>query len=239
MAQVGSIVIYTTVFFILRRRLAVVIIKRNSAAQSMSHNPDFIRSAATTMTNATVMTAPTADPFEASRQRIARTARYMVVYPFAYVALTLPLAAGRVSAMMGRNPPLAYYPVVGTLIASCGVIDVILYISTRKGLVKSSVGMKSSRFVDCGLARFRSADSKKGDTRDVIRMEGLRVGVYTGKRGSSKRLPRDAILVSKSITRREDSFVTHVEHTTGFGRPDSQQDLVQKQFEGDYKSWLA
>jgi len=66
----------------------------------------------------------------------------MVAYPLVYVALTLPLAAGRVSAMIGNSPSLTYYCVSGSLMASCGFIDVLLYISTRKALLHTSVGVK-------------------------------------------------------------------------------------------------
>jgi hypothetical protein len=66
----------------------------------------------------------------------------MIAYPLVYVALTLPLAAGRVSAMLGNSPSVTYYCVSGAMMASCGVIDVLLYISTRKALLKTSVGVK-------------------------------------------------------------------------------------------------
>ncbi|KAH9203188.1 G protein-coupled glucose receptor regulating Gpa2-domain-containing protein, partial [Leptodontidium sp. 2 PMI_412] len=103
-SQLGSLVIYISVFFILRGRLA---------------NSSKLQTAALS-------------------QRILRTARYMVVYPFAYMFLTLPLATGRISSMAGKRPPLVFFPIAGTLMASCGIIDVILYLTTRKALVRSS-----------------------------------------------------------------------------------------------------
>ncbi|KAH8669477.1 G protein-coupled glucose receptor regulating Gpa2-domain-containing protein, partial [Tricladium varicosporioides] len=113
-SQLGSLVTYLAIFFFLRIKLASSAISHHQPSSHASNAHD---------------------PFLASRQKILRTARYMVVYPFAYVALTLPLAAGRVSAMARKTPPMVFYCVAGTLMASCGVIDVALYIYTRKALV--------------------------------------------------------------------------------------------------------
>jgi hypothetical protein len=232
LAQVGSVCIYTTVFFVLRNRLAEVVVKQNSAGGNSSNNTqskEFSKVGGPTTT--TIVTTSATDPFLASRQRIAKAARYMVVYPFAYVALTLPLAAGRVAAMTGRNVPTVYLVVAGTMMASCGFIDVVLYISTRKALVKSSVGVKSDRIMGNGIARLKSR------TRDAIRMEGLKVPDVDGQ-GRSSQLPRGTIVVSKSVIRSEDSFGTTAEATAAFSRSDSLQSLVDKDEGGD-SSWLA
>jgi hypothetical protein len=220
------------VFFVLRNRLADVVVKQNSAGHSSSHmeNEEFKSGGLTTTT---IVTTSAADPFLASRQRIAKAARYMVVYPFAYVTMTLPLAAGRVAAMTGRDVPLVYLVVAGTMMASCGFIDVILYLSTRKALLKTSVGMKSPGFVGNGLAKLQS---KRRDTRDAIRMEGLR-SPNEDIEGRRSQLPRGTIVVSKSVTRSEDSFGTTAEANSAISRSESLKSLVNK--EGGDKSWLA
>lgn len=82
------------------------------------------------------------DPFAASRQRILQTARYMVLYPFAYVTLTSPLAASRVAAMAGEKPPVDVYILAGVMMTSCGWIDVLLYITTRRALISSTITAK-------------------------------------------------------------------------------------------------
>ncbi|KAI9709425.1 MAG: hypothetical protein M1812_007702 [Candelaria pacifica] len=67
--------------------------------------------------------------------RAEKAAYCMVIYPLAYVFLTLPLAAGRMASMTGREPSLAYYCFAGGMIASCGWVDVILYAYTRRTLL--------------------------------------------------------------------------------------------------------
>jgi hypothetical protein len=142
-SQLGSLVIYISIFFFLRTRIAGSGLFQTSARQaahsSQTYN-EFSKSSAGTTT--TIMSTKN-NAFAVSRRRIMRTARYMVVYPFAYVALTLPLASGRVASMAGHEPPLAFFPAAGTLMACCGITDVLLYIWTRKALLKSSVGIKT------------------------------------------------------------------------------------------------
>jgi hypothetical protein len=79
--------------------------------------------------------AATASPVSSASN--SRAARYMIIYPFVYVICTLPLAAGRMAAMTGRSIPYAYYCVAGSMITSCGWLDVILYAVTRRVLIFS------------------------------------------------------------------------------------------------------
>ncbi|KAG0647198.1 hypothetical protein D0Z07_7177 [Hyphodiscus hymeniophilus] len=224
LAEVGSVVIYTAVFFVLRGRLADVVVKQHSAGLSSSNqngNEEF--KGAGGLTTTTVVTTSATDAFQASRQRISKAARYMVVYPSAYVALTLPLAAGRVAAMTGRDVPTMYLAVAGSVIASCGFIDVILYISTRKALVRSSVGVKSDRR-NTGNELAHSYSRRNGE-RDVIRMEGLQ---DAAKERGRPRMPTGTIVVSKSVMRSEDSFGTTAEMSPAISRSESLKSLVEK-----------
>lgn len=172
-----------------------------------------------TINTTTVITTSVSDPFLVSRQRIAKSARYMVVYPFAYVALTLPLAAGRVAAMAGKSPPLSYLAVAGVLMSSCGIVDVVLYITTRKALIRTNVGVKSSRIVGNGLTKVETAGSRRQKSRDTINMEDL----------NTPSVPASGIVVSKSVTRSENSFATHGEPHSSMERSDSLRSLVNKQ----------
>jgi len=76
--------------------------------------------------------------------------------------------------MAGKTPPLVFFPVAGSLMACCGIIDVIIYISTRRALVKTSVGMKDSKFSEneSALRRFRSGEER--ERTQSIRMNGFR-----------------------------------------------------------------
>ena len=66
---------------------------------------------------------------------LLRATKYMVIFPVAYVLLTLPLAGGRMAAMTGVKIPFAYYCAAGAAITSCGWVDVTLYVLTRRVLV--------------------------------------------------------------------------------------------------------
>ncbi|KAI9833353.1 MAG: hypothetical protein M1819_003748 [Sarea resinae] len=74
-----------------------------------------------------------------SADKVQQAARYMIAYPIVYVLTTLPLAAGRMATMTGADLPNAYYCVAGSLIASCGWIDVLLYTLTRRVLVSGEL----------------------------------------------------------------------------------------------------
>ncbi|KAF1947349.1 hypothetical protein EJ02DRAFT_365677 [Clathrospora elynae] len=72
--------------------------------------------------------------------KLTRANKFMILYPLAYVILTLPIAVGRMIAMTGKvlsDIPLC---VVGSLLTSCGWIDALLYTMTRKVLVSGDLG---------------------------------------------------------------------------------------------------
>lgn len=61
----------------------------------------------------------------------------MIIYPLIYVICTIPLAAGRIASLAGRDISLAYFCVAGSMIACNGWLDVLLYASTRAEIVFS------------------------------------------------------------------------------------------------------
>lgn len=61
----------------------------------------------------------------------------MIIFPVVYVCCTLPLAAGRMAAMTGMVIPYWWYCVAGAAITSNGWLDVMLYVMTRRVLVRS------------------------------------------------------------------------------------------------------
>ncbi|KAL2004672.1 hypothetical protein VTN00DRAFT_3200 [Thermoascus crustaceus] len=73
-----------------------------------------------------------------SLQRLKRVIGYMIIYPFAYVVLSLPLAAGRMATARGNNPSMAYFCVSGALMTCSGFVDVLMYTLTRKNLLIES-----------------------------------------------------------------------------------------------------
>ncbi len=216
-AQLGTLVTYSYILFHLRIRLVSSGISRQPDPSSSSSNghgsSGFNHKRDATGNVVTVAARP--DPFAKSRQRIMKTARYMVVYPIAYIALTLPLAAGRVSSMAGRVPSIMYFPVAGALMASCGFVDVMLYIYTRKALIQSMVVMKDSAarrssrsHPNAGAGAVQMGDMRDGPAEEDIDHEGYHVT------GSSKELqvlnglPVDRIMVHQStmVTQTADSL---------------------------------
>lgn len=63
----------------------------------------------------------------------------MILYPAAYLALTLPIAIGRMIAMTGRTLPDVFFVVAGALLTSCGWVDALLYTLTRRILVNNEL----------------------------------------------------------------------------------------------------
>jgi hypothetical protein len=63
----------------------------------------------------------------------------MILYPLIYTICTIPLAAGRIASMAGRDISLSYFCVAGSMIACNGWLDVLLYASTRADIVFSEL----------------------------------------------------------------------------------------------------
>lgn len=59
----------------------------------------------------------------------------MLVYPIAYTCLTLPLAAFRMASHSRNRPPDSVLLFAGACMASCGWVDVLLYLVTRRTIV--------------------------------------------------------------------------------------------------------
>ncbi|THW86162.1 hypothetical protein D6D18_07583 [Aureobasidium pullulans] len=97
-----------------------------------------------------------------SYAKVDRAAKLMVLYPLAYIVLTLPLSAGRMWSMAHheKNLPDAYQCVAGALLASCGWVDTLLYTLTRKTLING--GGNSNRRV-----RFNDAKSSNEDPSSI------------------------------------------------------------------------
>lgn len=67
--------------------------------------------------------------------RLSRATRFMILYPVAYILLTLPIAVGRMVAMSGAALPELFFVVAGSLLTSCGWVDALLYALTRRVVV--------------------------------------------------------------------------------------------------------
>ncbi|KAH7406148.1 G protein-coupled glucose receptor regulating Gpa2-domain-containing protein [Phaeosphaeria sp. MPI-PUGE-AT-0046c] len=71
--------------------------------------------------------------------KLTRATKFMIMYPIAYLALTFPIAVGRMIAMSGKKLPDTFFIVAGSLLTSCGWIDALLYTLTRRILVNGDL----------------------------------------------------------------------------------------------------
>lgn len=108
-------------------------------------------------------------------QRLRRVVGYMVLYPIAYIVLSLPLAAGRMAIMNGRTPSLAYFCVAGAVMTSSGLVDVFLYTLTRRNLLVDSESSDSH-------SDNRFADTKYGHNIDLSHQTIITAGRNDGAR---------------------------------------------------------
>lgn len=76
----------------------------------------------------------------ATHAKVDRAAKLMVLFPIAYIILTLPLSAGRMwTRATGRQSlPDSYALAAGSMIGSCGIVDCLLYTFTRQSLLKQT-----------------------------------------------------------------------------------------------------
>lgn len=93
-----------------------------------------------------------------SLRRLRRVIGYMVIYPIAYIVLSLPLAAGRMATAQGNTPNIAFFCVAGALITSSGLVDVLLYTLTRRNLI-----VESEPSHDRSYNKFASSKGRKND----------------------------------------------------------------------------
>ena len=110
--------------------------------------------------------------------KVDRAARLMLMFPFAYIILTLPLSAGRMWSMAHHTYAVheGYQLASGALIACSGMVDCLLYTLTRRSLVQSSTASEN-KSTTSGL-----------DSYDLSRLNGItqtRTVTVTGDRVST------------------------------------------------------
>ena len=74
-----------------------------------------------------------------SDYKIKRAAMLMALYPLVYVMLTLPLASTRMALYAHKPVPNWVYIMDGCMQASCGYVDCILYVFTRRALLRDDL----------------------------------------------------------------------------------------------------
>lgn len=105
-----------------------------------------------------------------SLKRLRRVVSYMVIYPVAYVILSLPLAAGRMMSAQGKTPSTAYFCVAGAMMTSSGLVDVLLYTLTRRNLIiYSEVSAHRGNYDNMGS----QSHSKRKTSRLMLGTKGV------------------------------------------------------------------
>jgi hypothetical protein len=98
---------------------------------------------------------------------VNRITTLMMLYPFVYVVLTLPLSAARMWSMArgGQSPSNVTNCVTGALLASCGWVDCLLYTLTRERLLANTMNKNSKASVTgTGTGQSYSDQQSKGGT---------------------------------------------------------------------------
>ncbi|EEQ91291.1 hypothetical protein RJZ56_005761 [Blastomyces dermatitidis] len=77
------------------------------------------------------------------RPKFNKVLKIMIIYPIAYIVISLPIAAGRMSMMNGRHPGMPYFYFTGSLLMCSGWVHSILYFLTRRRLVEADIQTES------------------------------------------------------------------------------------------------
>lgn len=115
-----------------------------------------------------------------SLHRLNRVVVYMVIYPFVYLVLSLPLAAGRMATARGDSPSKTYFGVAGCLMALSGVMDVIVYTLTRRHLLLDTEHSTTDRNYDNTDSQWHTQITTNAGTRS--RKGGFRKGPRFGSK---------------------------------------------------------
>jgi len=88
--------------------------------------------------------------------KVDRAAKLMLLFPAAYIILTLPLSAGRMWSQAAHEAVLSdtYALVSGCMLACCGLVDCLLYTLTRRSLLRQNT--RDGSYI-------RSDPEKRGD----------------------------------------------------------------------------
>lgn len=116
LSEFGLLVIYLVTFFKLRHQTSQLFAEQRRASNELAN--------------------------QSTVDAVKRITKLMMLYPFVYVLLTLPISACRMWSMAHDGQPVsdATQCIVGALLASCGWVDCLLYSLTRKRLIRETMG---------------------------------------------------------------------------------------------------
>ncbi|KAL2838580.1 G protein-coupled glucose receptor regulating Gpa2-domain-containing protein [Aspergillus pseudodeflectus] len=185
LAEFGTLVLYGILFFYLRRRM----LQAAELRQNHSHTDNL--------------------------HRLNRVVIYMVIYPLAYLLLSLPLAAGRMSSARHVIPSKAYFAVAGSLMALSGLVDAAVYTLTRRQLLVDTELSHSGGRGTYPYAAYSGSHAYQTHISTTGAMgTGERDGKGKGKRGRKPSLFRRGLQT--------------LNDTVTDGRDDSTEEIVRK-----------
>lgn len=132
LSEFGLLIIYIITFIKLRRKTAALFADQRRASNELAN--------------------------KSTVDAVNRITKLMMLYPFFYVLLTLPISACRMWSMAhdGESVSETTQLIVGALLASCGWVDCLLYSLTRKRLLRETMGGGSNG----SRSRSRSHDER-------------------------------------------------------------------------------
>lgn len=105
----------------------------------------------------------------------------MVIYPFLYLILSLPLAAGRMATARGNPPSKTYFGVAGCLMALSGLMDVTVYTLTRRHLLVDTEHSTTDRNYENTDSQWQTQITTNAGTRSRKNKGGF-IGSRLGSR---------------------------------------------------------
>ncbi|KAK2846336.1 hypothetical protein FQN49_005825 [Arthroderma sp. PD_2] len=70
--------------------------------------------------------------------RLRSVVRLMILYPIAYIFLSLPIAASRMATAAGTKPSFTYYIISAVIMSASGLVHTVIYAVTRRSLILNS-----------------------------------------------------------------------------------------------------
>ncbi|KAI1967123.1 hypothetical protein LOZ58_000619 [Ophidiomyces ophidiicola] len=131
-------------------------------------------------------------------RRLRRVTGYMVLYPLAYIVLSLPLAAGRMAMARGERLNVVYFCAAGALMSSSGLVDVAMYAFTRRALLLDSQISNADRTYSSSRYQINNnhiatVTAENSTTRGF----GARPHHYNHRHGDSERLQSTENIISQ------------------------------------------
>ncbi|SGY14856.1 BQ5605_C013g07132 [Microbotryum silenes-dioicae] len=116
-----------------------------------------------------------------------RIAAIMLIYPLVYLITILPISVYRFALLSGKTPPIHYALAAGCVFTLSGMINCLVYASTRNIVSFSSLRRKGSAVTGAGMIQFTQGGMEGlGPTISVRRpsMADFQASMLSGRSGS-------------------------------------------------------